>query len=457
MFKRLNNIANGRIVYLICIGSIISIVLLVLVLSFSFFVLNNSFVIPRILIAAGILLYLLTVLLFIRKQIFDIAAWLLIFLFSAIAFYILVEWSINAPVGILTLGFVIFLSGALFGSRHIVMVTGGSILLLILIQSFTALRIINPDVSSLATQPHFGDVLGYGTIFGIFALIAIIVGRQKEEALKNVKAAELELQKERDSLEIKLEERTASLKEAQLEEIRQLHRFAELGQITSVILHELANNLSILNLDIDSLKERHKNSSSIKRAQESIKYLDLIVDRVRVQLRENNQKIYFKISDICTETLKTLEPRFQSNRIKIKVKDLISPKHYVRGDPFRFSQILTILINNSVDAYINSNSNKNRSIAIELKSNNNEINISVKDYGPGIPANVRSAIFQPIRSSKHNGLGVGLYIAKQIVETHFKGKLALNASKDYTEFTIALPTTRKTNSPKHSTHSQLDL
>jgi signal transduction histidine kinase len=435
-----------HIISIIYFGTLIAICCLTMTLILGLAVFNNHHVADRVLVFLGVLLYLSVVFIFIKKQLSFIASWLLILLFGAIATYILISWRINAPIGILTLGFVIFLSAVLFGSRYIIRVTICCVFILLAIQTLYSLQIIVPDRSSLALESSFGDVISYGTIFGIFALIGLITGRQKEEYMHKVNAAELELAKEKDLLEIRLDERTRSLKEAQIKEINHLLRFAELGQLTTVILHELANNLSVLNLDIDSLKDRHENSSAIKRAQESIKYLDLIVDRVRQQLKQNRKNIRFNAMATLRETLDTIAPKLERANIKLenhKSRGLRS--FYILGDPLRLSQTLTIIINNAVDAYTRSNVNVIPKIVIHTLTKDGKLVISVQDYGPGVPRKVRANLFKPLTSSKDNGLGIGLFIAKQIIETHFSGTLNLGPSKKGAEFIITLPGIMKSN------------
>ena len=443
-FKNINDKNDKYLISVIFFGTLFAIFCLTVTLLLSLMVFNNHHVIDRVVVFLGVLLYLLVVFIFIKKQSSFIASWLLIFLFGAIACYILIFWSINAPIGILTLGFVIFLSAVLFGSRYIIRVTVCSILILLTIQILGSLQIITPDRSSLAIESSFGDVLSYGTIFGIFALIGLVTGRQKEEALRKMNVAELELAKERDLLEVRLEQRTRSLKESQIKEINHLLRFVELGQLTTVILHELANNLSVLNLDIDSLKDRHENSSAIERAQESIRYLDVIVDRVRQQLKQNRKNIKFNALVTIQETIDTVSPKLQRANIKLDSRRSRNFRSfYILGDPLRLSQTLTILINNAIDAYSRSNLDETPKIIIHTYLENDNLIISVLDNGPGIPRKIRANLFKPLTSSKDNGMGIGLFIASQIIETHFLGRLHLSPSKLGAEFIITLPGAKK--------------
>lgn len=245
------------------------------------------------------------------------------------------------------------------------------------------------------------------------------------------------LQKERDALARNLTDKTRSLRQAQLKEMQQLYTFAELGQLTTIILHELANYLSILTLDIDDIRERHQNSIAIERAQESISYIDTIIDQVRSQIRESDNIQKFNPATIIPDSFEQLKHKRLNSDIKIIFKKDASHKdQIVTGDPLRLSQAIIILLTNAVQA---TSSSKKPSILVEIRTIDSNTLISVRDFGVGIPLDERPRLFEPRKSKKGHGLGIGLYITKQIIETHFKGKIYLDPSLAYTQFNIELP------------------
>lgn len=64
--------------------------------------------------------------------------------------------------------------------------------------------------------------------------------------------------------------------------------------------------------------------------------------------------------------------------------------------------------------------------------------IRISDWGRGIAKSKRKQLFKPHHSSKKTGLGLGLYIAKQIAEMQFGGTIALSPRTDQTEFIVKL-------------------
>lgn len=81
------------------------------------------------------------------------------------------------------------------------------------------------------------------------------------------------------------------------------------------------------------------------------------------------------------------------------------------------------------------------------KTDNNQIKISIKDNGPGIPEAIKDKIFQPFFTTKPNGqgTGLGLSLSYDIVKAH-GGELTVDNNKDEGSiFIIELPLTRLTN------------
>jgi len=431
---------SASMTQLILYGSFIVAVILVTLLIISLFALHDAYVVIRIFAGAATILYLCIVAHILKLNHTRIGAWMLIILYWVIAGFILRAWGVNAPIGILLLGFVIILTNILLGSRYIGFITAAAILLLIVLQVSSEAGLTHPDRSVLDDESTFGDIANYSVVFSIFALIAWLSGKRTEDSLRRALSAEMQLQEERDSLAHTLEERTRSLHESQAKEMKQLYRFAELGQLTTIILHELANYLSVLTLDIDDLKERHQNSLAIDRAKESISYIDTIIDQVRDQIKQSDTIEKFHPAPIIKNTIVQLKKKLPTIHLTFTdTRSAVHKKKTITGDPLRLSQVITILVTNAAQAHT---TQRRARIFIEIYSTATSLTISVQDFGPGISILKRQKLFEPHNSVKQHGLGIGLYITKQIIETHFKGKVSLDPSLEFTKFNLKIPTSR---------------
>jgi signal transduction histidine kinase len=420
------------------IGTILLVASLLFLLAISFFILGNTYVFLRMIACVSVFAYLFFAVILLRRQKFTAVAWMLIVMYGTLASFILWQWSINAPFGILFFSFVIVLAGITVGARYIIPTTIGIILMLVILQTAVSLGVSHPDRSSLMLDPNFGDVASYGVIFAILALVSWLSGRRMEQSLRRALRAEAALEREKELLAVRLEAQTRHLREVQLEEMRQLYRFAELGQLSTVLLHELANHLTVLTLDIEDLQQRHRRSKAITRAKESIGYLDGMVGQVRKQLQENSQREELDVPGLIQETMAALEPKAKKSHVVVAFENKIAQGILsILGDPLRLTQVLTIIITNAIESY-GGLSGEHR-IAIKASHKKHTTIVTVTDWGVGIAASQRQQLFVPFHSSKKNGMGIGLFIAKKMIETHFKGNVAIDERTDCTSFVVSLP------------------
>ena len=384
-----------------------------------------------------IFFYLLVTGYLIRKRKKLIAAWLLLTLYAVVAIFVFYLRGVDTPLGVLLLGFVVILAGVMLGYRYIMCVAFGTIILLAILQILSLMDTTKPHFTIIWDNSEIGEAIGYSVILVIFALVVWLSAMSIERTMLRAAAAERALQKERDSLKNRLEVQKSIVNKIQQKELKQLYKFAELGQLTTIILHDLANYLSILTLDIDDLQERHQSSIAIKRAQESIFYIDTIIDQVRNQINDSDNIKKFNALFTLKGSITHLQRKLSHPNIQLDIEKNEPDSYLVFGDPLRLSQAITILVTNAVQASID----KKGQILVSINHSNSNVMISVKDFGVGITQDVRRTLFQPIKSEKGAGLGIGLFVTKQIIETHFRGKIWLDPSTKYTQFNIQIPKT----------------
>lgn len=427
------------------VGTFLFVALLLTMLLVGYFIFGSTYLFARMILCASVFIYLFYAAIQLQKQHFKVVGWMLIAMYVALGLIILYFWGINAPIGILVLGFTIILSGVLGGTRYIIPVASTMVGFLAILHVISSAGIVQPDRAQLDDASTWGDVISYGIIFLIFALVSWLSRRQMEQSLQRALAAEAALEAEKDLLAVRLEEQTRHLREVQFDEMRQLYRFAELGQLSTALLHELANHLTILTLDIDDLQQRHSRSRAIVHAKESISHLDAMVDQVRQQLRETNLTKEINIPSLIQETLATIESKAKAAGVALVYEAPSNQKGLsVFGDPLRLSQILTVLITNAVEAYQSTKKDASkRRVLVKALRRKSLLEITVSDWGAGIPEKERKRLFLPFRSTKKDGMGVGLFIAKEMIETHFKGTISLDKPTKHTTFVIQIPAESK--------------
>ena len=402
------------------------------------FLKGNDYVLNRLWLVGFMAMYLLFAVYAMKRNQHKVAAWMVVGLYFTIGALILLLWSINAPVGILILSFVVVLAGTMLGSRYIIYLTAVIVTTIFCLQVATSVHLIKPDTSSLALPPGFGDTTTYGIIFCVVALVSWLSSRQMERALVHALKAEEALKQEKKLLAKRLEEKTRSLKEAQFEEMRQIYRFAEVGRMSTALLHDLANHLTILVLSIDDLEQRHKRSEEIRQAKDSIAYLEVLVSHVRQQFKSSSSEKTFDIVHVVTQTYHFLEARANADHIEMTVIDHIGEGLILEANGSQLAQVVAILINNAFDALKNEPSGRKK-LKVKLTKTATQVKIEVIDNGKGVPPHKKRQLFIPHVSDKDQGMGVGLYIARQIIQTDFSGTLTYGRRQDNTIFTVTIP------------------
>jgi signal transduction histidine kinase len=372
-----------------------------------------------------------------RRGYYRTAANGLLLIYFVVAAAMLVAWGIDLAVGILVFGLVITLSAVLLGARYSLYMTGGVILTLFLLFYLQIQDVTQPDRFWTQRDPILTDIVGLALILGIQAVVSWVFNMRMERALKRALRAEDKLTRQKALLEIKVAERTRALQAAQLEKTQQVYNFAELGQRSMGLLHELANNLTTLNFDIEELSG-HDRSQQLERVKKGVAHIEDSVREVRAQLQGEEATSIFTLEDEIEKVLAALTYKAQQHNVSLALTPTPTRKHTkYDGDPVRFRQMVTNLISNGIDAYeTDDRTAHERPVNITITAADGNIAIAITDHGKGIPKKKEDTLFEPFRGTKAEGMGLGLYIAKRIAEQNFGGTILLQSSKQPTTFII---------------------
>jgi len=227
--------------------------------------------------------------------------------------------------------------------------------------------------------------------------------------------------------------RNAELKEKLL----QKEKLSAVGKAVSMMMHDLRSPIKNIKVLTDLMREDIPENE----------YLDLI-DDCAVQASEIFEdfldfiketpvkKSPVSLDKIIDEGIKLAEARNTSGQVAIQ-KD-ISPGLAVPCDESKLKRSIMNLVNNSIDALLDSKTSEPR-ITISAKADGDKrLTLSIRDNGPGIPADIMKTLFDPfITKQKTNGTGLGLAIVKQYIIAH-GGEITVKNDPGAV-FTIQLP------------------
>lgn len=431
------NSVTANISAVVILGTLFVIICIAALLLRSYMVTHRAYTLDGLLASGVALAYILFTSWLLRKNRYRVVAYLLVLFYMLTASVIVFVWGINTPIGPLTFALVIVLTAILLTARSALIAALLAGLILAGVQAAASLDWHRPDSSWMVNQSTFGDVAAYSSVFIMIALISWLYNREMERSLAQVRRAEAKLTQQKMMLKSQVKDRTKELRQVQLEEMRHMYQFAELGQLGVTLLHDLADHLTTLNLEIDDMESK-KGSKPVARARQITQYLEDIVDHTRQRLGGRTQKQTFDVVRLINETIDFLYHKAKKLGVEIVWQPPEDNVVYV-GDADSLSQILAIIISNAIDAYESLPTSDEHRVTVTLEQNNKQVVIRVSNGGKVISITERKRLFKLQHSTKKSGLGLGLYIAKQIVEMQFSGTIALNHRSSRTEFIIKLP------------------
>jgi signal transduction histidine kinase len=222
------------------------------------------------------------------------------------------------------------------------------------------------------------------------------------------------------------------------------NRFIGISALASSLAHQLSQPLTTIAIRAETARRDLSPSSDNTRAINSLNeicvqsnQLSTLVQNLRQLFGSKIEKFEsINMQNLCNEVLEIIKPTLQSKRIALLKQYESNP--IVFGDGIQLQQVLINLFNNAIDAINESNSNV-REILITIITNESSAILSVTDSGMGIDPIVFESLFELYKTTKPNGLGVGLWLSKTIIERH-QGKItASNHERGGACFEVQIP------------------
>ena len=236
---------------------------------------------------------------------------------------------------------------------------------------------------------------------------------------------------------------------ASREEIERLHHtqmsraehFATLGELAAGLAHEIRNPLAGIAGVLDIVSRDLPSTSAAHEVIHDAKQEAMQINRILTELLDTARPKppQFRVTEIVgTVEHAVLFARQQAvtKRINIEfeVKDSLPP---VEHDPNQINQVLLNLILNAIQSM-----DKPGTIRVTLEQDDDLAVISVADEGKGIAPENLSQIFRPFFTTKGQGTGLGLSLARRMVESHGGSITVSSEVGSGTQFEVRLPIAR---------------
>ena len=266
----------------------------------------------------------------------------------------------------------------------------------------------------------------------------------REKALE-LKVAKLQLENLNSSLEKRIEDEIKKNTKQQ-HMIMQQNKLAQMGEMIENIAHQWRQPLAQINSSIiliDAILEKHNFKDTLVENKlteiESLtSYMSKTISDFKNFFNPNKKKTIFKVEEAIQKASDVLKGLINSHHIQIEIN--IEKDLKINSYLGELQQVILIIINNSIDAFIHMNIHFPK-ILINAYTDNESLVIHIEDNALGINSDLLDKIFEPYFTTKHKaqGTGLGLYIAKMIVENSLLGFLSVENKQNGACFTIKIP------------------
>ncbi len=285
-----------------------------------------------------------------------------------------------------------------------------------------------------------------GDLATVFLEMASTLRQRKEELLRSQQA----LAQVNRTLEKRVEERTRELKEATRELVK-TERLAAIGQMASIISHEIRNPLAVISNATRLIKTivSPKESKLIKQfgiIDAEIKQASSIINEVLGYAR--SRELILTAIDL-NSYLKEIILSFPLG-CGVHIKEDLDPESVrIKIDAEEMKQAIRNLISNAAEAMQDKGN-----ITVGTKVGKKVVCIFVQDEGPGISQELRGKIFSPFFTTKARGTGLGLAVVGKAMARH-KGKIFIHSQEGKgTRFELYLKIYKKPGDTSYGEGSQ---
>ena len=154
---------------------------------------------------------------------------------------------------------------------------------------------------------------------------------------------------------------------------------------------------------------------------------DAVIENIRAHFKVGSRiRTSLDIDDVIQEALAVLRDKLQTHRVAVQA-DPNERLPRIRGEQVQLQQVLVNLITNAIDSMATKNGERVLSIRSEVH-HSGYVMVSVEDTGKGLEPGAVDRIFNPMFTTKTDGMGMGLSICQSIIEAH-EGQVWVTADK----------------------------
>ena len=211
------------------------------------------------------------------------------------------------------------------------------------------------------------------------------------------------------------------------EQLAHTARINALGQLSSALAHELSQPLTATTANVGAalmqLKGEKPDLEELRSILDDIRTDEHRAVEIITRMRQLSQRHVIemhplRVEDLVQDVVSLVHSEATLKHVVVSL--LIQPGlPPVLGDRVHLSQVLLNLLMNSIHA-VQSRPLDARRIVVEARADDakGEVELAVRDSGPGIPDSIVDEVFKPFFTTKPEGMGMGLALCRTIIEAH---------------------------------------
>jgi signal transduction histidine kinase/ABC-type nitrate/sulfonate/bicarbonate transport system substrate-binding protein len=295
------------------------------------------------------------------------------------------------------------------------------------------------------TSIRYKEIINHKSIFlvllgSLLVISFLVIVYIRESILKN------KIQKLNKNLEKRVTEESSKNRKKD-EILFKQAKLASMGEMINNIAHQWRQPLNRINLSIQVIENILKDNSHILEQKElidkkifhinkNISYMSNTLEDFMNFFHPNKEKNSFCLNSL----IKKATTLVQSSDHHIKFDIEIDKQINIYTFENEFLQVLLILLENSIDSFKKTKIH-HKYIGIFANTENQKVILYIRDNAGGISSTIIDKVFEPYFTTKfkNEGSGLGLYMAKMLIEESIGGKIDVYSQYSYTNFKITLP------------------
>lgn len=220
-------------------------------------------------------------------------------------------------------------------------------------------------------------------------------------------------------------------------------RQAAMGEMIGNIAHQWRQPLNTLGLIIQRLSLFYNSGKfnaeflqeSTREAMKLVYHMSRTIDDFRNFFKPDKEKTSFSVHAIIFQAISLINESFRAHHIEIDTD--AEEDVWVLGFPNEYSQVILNILLNARDTFEERNIDDAR-VVIRVSSRDGTSVVTISDNAGGVPDYIIDKIFDPYFTTKgpDKGTGIGLFMAKTIIEKNMHGRLSVRNTGDGAEFAV---------------------